>query len=596
MLSIPYVIFELANVHGGSSENVFRLIDEYSKIEFPNKAIKFQPLKPEEIALPDFHAFNIYKELYFEPSSWRDFISSASGYGDVWLDLFDVYGVEVLQTNIQNIAGIKLQASVLDNAELINTLSKVDLSQQRLMINISGYEVTEIEYYVKKFNELKASQIILQIGFQAYPTSLEDTGLQKITVLKSAFPGNPLCMADHASAESVAAKQIPSWAVLAGCSYVEKHFCFSRDEAKYDFYSALEPKEFGDMLSQITNLIDAHSGAFISMSEKDYLEKSYQTPILNKTLPAGKLIALSDLSFRRTNQDGLNCKEIVHEQSQFRLTTTEIREHSTIRRDNYRKARIGVLVACRMKSSRLKKKAIQPMCGVASINRCLYNCTLMKNVDKLVLTTSTVDDDEVLENYTLDGKAEFWRGDPVDVIQRYLGACDKYDLDVVIRVTADCPVISPEITELLLKSHFDSGADYTAATHSAVGSSPEIYNVEALRSVISLLGKADYSEYMTWYMQNNKDIFKVNMVDLPSSLDRDYRLTLDYPEDLEMFDRLYSVLEERNIQPTLLNVFEVLDADNSISGINQHLTLSYKTDPDLIKKLNKATRIKVSSV
>ena len=124
-----------------------------------------------------------------------------------------------------------------------------------------------------------------------------------------------------------------------------------------------------------------------------------------------------------------------------------------------------------------------------------------------------------------------------------------------------------------------------------MGSGTEIYNVEALRRVIALLGKAEYSEYMTWYMRNNADVFKVNIVDIPMELQRDYRLTLDYQEDLEMFNRLYSILDERGSEATLVNVFSVLDGDPSIAKINQHMPLKYRTDIELINKLDKMTRI-----
>lgn len=268
---------------------------------------------------------------------------------------------------------------------------------------------------------------------------------------------------------------------------------------------------------------------------------------------------------------------------------------SVFTKADFKKAKIGAIVACRMKSSRLKKKALLPLHGVSSVERCLQNCLKMPYIDVVVLATSTLDEDSILESHTVGGLVKFWRGDPDDVIQRYLGACDQYGIDVVVRATADCPVVSPEITDFLLKSHFETGADYTGAKNCAVGSSPEIYNVEALRRVISLLGKADHSEYMTWYLRNNADIFKVNIVDIPTELQRNYRLTLDYPEDLEMFNRLYSVLDEKKLEPTLINVFSVLDEDPSISNINQHLTLSYRTDDDLINKLNTVTRISTQS-
>ena len=198
-----------------------------------------------------------------------------------------------------------------------------------------------------------------------------------------------------------------------------------------------------------------------------------------------------------------------------------------------------------MKSSRLRHKALIDIEGETCIERCLNNCLKMKKANTVILATSSLEEDAVLKNYTLDGKVKFWRGDPEDVIKRYLGACEKNNIHTIIRVTADCPVISEEISEILLEHHFSNGADYTVSKECAIGTGCEIYSVVALEEVIIRLGSADYSEYMTWYMKNNRDIFKVEEVELPEDLVRKYRLTIDYPEDLLFFKKLFSKLNEK---------------------------------------------------
>ena len=109
------------------------------------------------------------------------------------------------------------------------------------------------------------------------------------------------------------------------------------------------------------------------------------------------------------------------------------------------------------------------------------------------------------------------------------------------------------------------------------------------------MGKAQHSEYMTWYLQNNQDLFKVEIIDLPENLDRDYRLTLDYPEDLQLFNELFKALRLQSLEPTIENIFKILDNNPSISQLNSHLTLMYKTDQALIDKLNKETKINLLS-
>ena len=588
----PILIFECANAHGGDFELLKSTIAQFKTITYPSKHIKFQPFHADTIALPDFSWYPTYLELLFQKNQWSELISDAStSFKGVWLDILDRYGIDVLTENIGKVAGIKLQASVLENMEILSALRALNLADKSLILNISGYDISEIEQFVDSFSRLNITELILQIGHQAYPTEIKDTGLQKIPTLRAAFPHLRICIADHASAEDDLAGVVPLLGIAAGCSLVEKHVCLNRATAKYDHFSALEPQEIQTLANRLTACPQVFNGAFISASEHQYLAKTIQVPVAAKPLAAGTMVSASDIVFRRTNQTGNNLRELMGAQQQHRILAEPIEANATINLNQLRPARVGVIVACRMKSSRLKNKAILPIAGRTSVERCLDNCLKIPGAEIVVLATSTTEEDSILENYTLDGKVKFWRGDPDDVIHRYLGACDKFGIDVIVRVTADCPVVSPEITEFLLKSHFETGADYTAPISCAVGSSPEIYNTEALRRVITLMGKAEYSEYMTWYMKNNADIFNVNLVDIPIELQRNYRLTLDYQEDLEMFERLYATLGEKGLDATLMNVFSVLDSDVSIAELNQHLTLSYKTDAELINKLNVVTRI-----
>jgi Spore coat polysaccharide biosynthesis protein F, CMP-KDO synthetase homolog len=220
-------------------------------------------------------------------------------------------------------------------------------------------------------------------------------------------------------------------------------------------------------------MLKGHSRKFISSAESKYLKNSIQKPVMVNDIDKGKLISKEDLYFRRTNQRGISYEEICELQSDFNIIGKKFKKDDTVTTKAFKKAKIGVIVACRLKSSRLRKKALLPINNISSIERCLNNCLMIANKDVVVLATSVLDEDKELKKYTLNGKVKFWQGDPDDVISRYIGACEKYNIDIIIRVTADCCLISPEITALLLESHFQTGADYSAAKEFAVGTSPE---------------------------------------------------------------------------------------------------------------------------
>ncbi|MGD2085698.1 MAG: N-acetylneuraminate synthase family protein [Candidatus Aminicenantes bacterium] len=594
MKELPHIILETANFHGGDTELLKQTIEAFSGLDYPNLGIKFHAFKPDNVALPDFSWYPTVKKFFIDEAHWAEMIHLAvEKHFKVWLDLFCVYGVEILEKNIDKIQGIKFQPSILDNLEIIAALRPLDLGDKELIINVSGLEISTIENSLKKFREFNFKKIILQLGFQNYPTQIEDTSLKKVDVLKAAFPEATLSYADHIDAELPFARRFPVYAWLSGCMYLEKHICCRRRETKYDFDSALEPEEIKELTGELQRVSQCFIADFISGNEKKYFEKTLQKPVLNTALRKGQLVAAHEVIFRRTDKAGLNYLQLKKLQGQFFLLNRDLERLSAISGKDFKRARIAVIVAARLKSSRLKQKAILPIQGMSSLERCLDNCLKFPYVDEVVLATSSLKEDSPLSDHTLAGKVKFWRGDPEDVISRYLGACQAYDIDVVVRLTGDSPVVSPEIGEVILKSHFNSGADFTEVRRFAVGTNSQVYNVEALKRVIQLLGKAEYSEHMTLYMTNNPHIFKVNYVDLPDPLIRDYRLTLDYPEDLEMFNELFKKLAEQNLDSTLPNVFKILDENPHIPKINAHRAQIYKTDPELIKLLKEKTRINV---
>ena len=106
------------------------------------------------------------------------------------------------------VKGVKLQASVLDNQEVLQSLKSLDLGDIEALINVSGYSLNEISY-IEAFSEV-FPKVIIQVGFQGYPTDITD-GILKLPILKSAFPGIALSLSDHADANSDFAKLAPVW-------------------------------------------------------------------------------------------------------------------------------------------------------------------------------------------------------------------------------------------------------------------------------------------------------------------------------------------------------------------------------------------------
>lgn len=585
-----YNILEVANTHGGNFEYMISLIDEFKEFD-QNTGIKFQPFKYNEIALPDFSWYHVYKELFFSSEQWAKIISKASKHKDIWIDVFDIYSIKIIKENFDKIYGFKFQASVLFNKDVITELSKLNLVNKKIILNISGYEIIEIKKLVSKFKLLFGkAEILLQIGFQGYPTKIDDSGLAKVKIIKSKFD-NQLVFADHIDAELEDALWLPVIANILGVNIIEKHVKHSMLHTKYDYYSSLAIDRYKDYIKILNRYNLLSSMDFITNEEKVYLKKSDQIPILKINKHKGELLCWDDFNFKRTDEIGLNTRELEKMLTNgYYLAVNKLKD-DTITKQDINKATIATIIAVRLKSSRLEKKALKKIGKLSSIEYCVKNALKFENVNHTIIATSNLDQDQELENYTYGEQVLFHRGDPDDVIKRYLDIIRELKINVIVRVTGDMPFISNDILQILLKSHFKTGADYTVAREAAVGTNLEIINAVALEEVQEHFPNADYSEYMTWYFQNNPEHFKLNFVDLPKNLIRDYRLTLDYEEDLIMFNKINDYFEENKLDYNINSLFDFLDKNDDVSTINSKLTLKYKTDKELIETLNKVTKI-----
>src|SRR3989344_497384 len=509
-----YNILELANVHGGDKEHLLSLINEFSEFE-GNFGMKFQPFKYDEIATKDFEWYPVYEELFFTLDEWKEVFIEAKKTKDIWIDVFDIYSVEVIKDNLSDIYGLKFQTSVLDNRKLFTALSKLDLSRLKVVVNVAGHRIEDIRNYAERIkNELKPQELIVQVGFQGYPTKLEDSGLNKIKIIKDKL-NYRISFTEHLDPNDEESIRLPVVAVLFGADIIEKHIRHSSLETKYDFQSSIKIdmyRKYIELLKENNNLetflnekektLLLPSIPFVNENEKEYLYKSKQKPLAGHNLEAGQLLSLQDdLSFKRSPATGITIDKIEELVRSFCILYKNKQENEGFEERDFRKAKIATIIACRMKSTRLPKKAILPIGDISSIELCIKHTLQFENVDEVILATSTEDEDAILEKYTYSDEVIFHKGHPDDVIERYLGVAEKRGIDVVVRVTGDMQYISNDIAQILLKSHFETGADYTNAREAAIGANLEIMNVRAMRKIKKYFPSADYSEYMSYYFQ-----------------------------------------------------------------------------------------------
>ncbi len=108
------------------------------------------------------------------------------------------------------------------------------------------------------------------------------------------------------------------------------------------------------------------------------------------------------------------------------------------------------IIQARMSSSRLPGKVMQDIAGKPMLQHVIERARAARLVDQVVLATTNDPSDDVLQHFCQEQGHPFYRGSLNDVLDRFYRAAFQFQADVIIRLTADCPLLDPKLIDLTL--------------------------------------------------------------------------------------------------------------------------------------------------
>jgi spore coat polysaccharide biosynthesis protein SpsF len=236
--------------------------------------------------------------------------------------------------------------------------------------------------------------------------------------------------------------------------------------------------------------------------------------------------------------------------------------------------KIGVIIQARMGSTRLPGKVMLKIKDKTVLGHVIERVKQSNLINEIIVATTIIEHDNIIEVEALRFNVKVFRGSEEDVLSRYYYAAKEYNLDIIIRITSDCPLIDSKlIDEMIIEyliNEFDmlsnGGLNNELRTFPR-GLDVAIFNFNVLEEAFLHAKESYQREHVSPYIYEQKKVFYFkNNLNLSH-----YRWTLDTKEDLEFVNKIYSELYKGEHDFYMKEILDLIDKKPEIKYLNYHI-------------------------
>lgn len=233
---------------------------------------------------------------------------------------------------------------------------------------------------------------------------------------------------------------------------------------------------------------------------------------------------------------------------------------------------IGCIIQARVGSTRLPRKVMEKIDNdFLIIDFVIKQLKSSKKIEKILVATTNLTEDDVICDHLSSQNIEFYRGSSDDVLDRYFQCAKKFSIDIIVRITADNPLIDPEIVDMVIDQYKNQKCDF--ATNTLIrtfpyGTEVEIISFKSLEKAWKNAKKPSEREHVTPFIRDLKN--KFILVNLESKSDlSNLRFTVDRHEDLELVKKIVKKIHTRPI--LIKDILELNKNNPEIFEINKNV-------------------------
>jgi len=234
--------------------------------------------------------------------------------------------------------------------------------------------------------------------------------------------------------------------------------------------------------------------------------------------------------------------------------------------------RVVAIIQARMGSTRLPGKILRPLAGKPVLRRVIERVRAANVFDEVVVATTVRDIDDPAADAAADFGATVVRGDENDVLSRYGLAAKTSAAEAIMRITADCPLIDPDVLGAMVDRFRSGDADLISNCVRRTfprGLDAELFTRSALDVMLAQAAAPAEREHVTPFLYANPGRFRIVSHEGRTDLS-DYRLTLDTPEDFDLLHRVFAAAADPDAI-RLAEVIALFEAHPDWRSINAHI-------------------------
>ncbi len=252
------------------------------------------------------------------------------------------------------------------------------------------------------------------------------------------------------------------------------------------------------------------------------------------------------------------------------------------------KPRIVAIIQARMNSSRLPGKVLKEIMGTPMLLHVVNRTRRASSVDEIMVATTLDGSDDPIESLCNQYGIPIYRGSQFDVLDRYYQAAVQANAEVIIRITADCPLIDPEEIDLTVDAFLNSGVDFAAnrlpwGRNVPIGFDTEVCTFTALERAWQEAVLPFEREHVMPYLYDQPGRFNVLLVRRDPDYGH-YRWTVDTPEDFKFICNIFEHFGGRD-DMTYQEILDLVHAHPELQEINAGIV--HKTFQDIDARAQK---------